>query len=64
MFQQICALQWDKTLGFDFVQEQALYGSLEKYNAIVDKVLKRHPHLDYKKVYHAGESKDQNNRNL
>ncbi len=54
MFQQICQLNWDKTLGFDFVQEQALYGSLERYNAIVDKVLKRHPHLDYKKVYHAG----------
>ena len=26
--------------------------------------MKRYPHLDYKKVYHAGESKDQNNRNL
>lgn len=41
-----------------------MYGSLNKYNAVVDRVLKKYPHLDYKKVYHAGESKDQTNKNL
>jgi len=30
----------------------------------VNKVLKKYPHLDYKKVYHAGESKDHLNKNL
>ncbi len=41
-----------------------MYGSLNKYNSVVDKVLKKYPHLDYKKVYHEGESKDQTNKNL
>jgi hypothetical protein len=41
-----------------------MYGSLEKYDAVVNRVLKKYPHLDYKKVYHAGESKNQNNKNL
>jgi len=51
-------------VGFDFVQEESLYGSLDRYNNIVDKVLKKFPHLDYKKVYHAGESKDHLCNNL
>jgi hypothetical protein len=54
MFNEICKLEWKNTLGFDFVQEEALYGPLTKYNAVVDRVLKKYPHLDYKKVYHAG----------
>lgn len=64
MFTKICELNWKKTVGFDFVQEEAKYGSLERYNNIVDKVLRKFPHLDYKKIYHAGESKDHFNRNL
>jgi hypothetical protein len=64
MFTKICQLNWSKTVGFDFVQEESLYGSLDRYNNIVDKVLKKFPHLDYKKVYHAGESKDHLCNNL
>ena len=30
----------------------------------MNKVLKKYPHLGYKKVYHAGESKDHVNKNL
>jgi adenosine deaminase len=57
-------LNWDKTIGLDFVQEEDLFGSLEEYDPIIDKVLARHPHLDYKKVYHAGETKDHRTHNL
>ncbi len=28
IFTKICELNWDKTIGFDFVQEEDLYGSL------------------------------------
>lgn len=54
IFEKICQLNWDKTIGLDFVQQEDLFGSLEEYDPIIDKVLARHPHLDYKKVYHAG----------
>lgn len=47
-------MNWDKTLGFDLVQEEDAFGSLKSYDEVVSKVLAKHPHLNYKKVYHAG----------
>lgn len=64
LFEKICQLKWDKTIGLDFVQQQDLFGSLEEYDPIIDRVLARHPELNYKKVYHAGETKDHRTHNL
>lgn len=64
LFDKICQLNWDKTIGLDFVQQEDAFGSLELYDPIIDKVLNRYPHLDYKKVYHAGETKDHLTSNL
>ena len=47
-------MNWGKTLGFDLVQEEDAYGSLQAYDDVVSKVLAKYPHLNYKKVYHAG----------
>lgn len=64
LFVKICELNWDKTIGLDFVQQEDMFGPLEDYDPIVDRVLARYPHLDYKKVYHAGETKDHRTSNL
>lgn len=50
----MCESEWDKTIGLDFVQQEDMFGSLLEYDPIIDKVLAKFPHLDYKKVYHAG----------
>ena len=64
LFTKICNLNWDKTIGLDFVQQEDLFGSMTEYDPIIDRVLARYPHLDYKKVYHAGETKDHLTHNL
>lgn len=51
-------------MGLDFVQDENLYASLDKYDEIADKVLMRYPHLDYKKCYHAGDTRDHLNKNI
>lgn len=64
VFSKVCDLDWDKTIGFDFVQQEDLYGDLESYDRVVDKVLAKYPHLNYKKVYHAGETRDHLTKNI
>jgi hypothetical protein len=54
LFTKICELNWDKTIGLDFVQQEDYFAPLENYDPIIDKVLAKFPHLEYKKVYHAG----------
>lgn len=54
IFTKVCDYNWDKTIGFDFVQQEDLYGELDSYDKCVDRVLAKYPHLNYKKVYHAG----------
>ena len=54
IFTKVCELNWDKTIGLDFVQQEDMFGSQTEYDPIVDKVLAKYPHLNYKKVYHAG----------
>jgi hypothetical protein len=41
--ERICNLNWSRAVGIDFAQEEDLYGSIERYNKIVDTVLSRHP---------------------
>lgn len=64
LFTRICELNWSKTIGFDFVQEEDLYGGLDVYDKIVDKVLKKFPNCHYKKIYHAGETNDHLSHNI
>lgn len=61
---KVCELRWSKTVGIDFVQEEDPYGSLSKYDAVADKVLMKYPDLDYKKCYHAGDTRDHLNDNI
>jgi adenosine deaminase len=57
IFREACDNNWNKLIGFDFVQEEDKYDSLERFDPIVDKVLRDYPHLSHlKKVYHAGET--------
>lgn len=51
---KICELNWARTVGIDFVQEEDLYGSLEKYDKIVETVMVKYPSVRLWKVYHAG----------
>lgn len=51
-------------LGIDFVQQEDPYGSMEPYIRVGDRVLKKYAHMNYKKVYHAGETKDHLNNNV
>mgnify|MGYP000843922910 CR=1 FL=1 len=37
---------------------------MKDYDDVVSKVLAKYPHLNYKRVYHAGETKDPTNNNL
>lgn len=46
------------------MQEEDPYGSLDKYDRVADRVLERFPELDYKKVYHAGDTRDHRNNNI
>ena len=41
-----------------------MFGSLTEYDPIIDKVLAKFPKLDYKKVYHAGETKNHKTHNM
>jgi hypothetical protein len=51
---KICELNWARTMGVDFVQEEDRYGSLERYDKLVEKVLSKYPNVRLWKVYHAG----------
>ena len=64
ILRKICQINWKKTVGLDFVQEEDPYGSIEKYDKIADKILMEFPHLDYKKCYHAGETRNHTNNNI
>jgi adenosine deaminase len=57
MFEMACRTNWKRLVGFDYVQEEDKYESLASYDPIIDRVLKRYPHLAHlKKAYHAGET--------
>jgi hypothetical protein len=43
MFDKLGELNWNKTIGVDFVQEEDPYGSIAKYNNIVDKMFVKYP---------------------
>lgn len=51
-------------IGIDFVQQEDPYGSMEPYIRVGDRIVKKWAHLDLKKVYHAGETKDHTNNNV
>lgn len=51
-------------IGIDFVQQEDPYGSMEPYIRVGDKIVKKWAHLNLKKVYHAGETKDHTNNNV
>jgi hypothetical protein len=58
LFTKICELNWTKTigfdlLGFDIVDEENVC-LISDHDRMVTKVLEKFPHLNYKKVYHAG----------
>ena len=57
-------MNWARTVGIDFVQEEDRYGSLEKYDKIVEKVMSKFPSVRLWKVYHAGETKNHMSRNI
>jgi len=52
------------TIGIDFVQQEDPYGSMEPYIRVGDAIVKKYAHLNLKKVYHAGETKDHTNNNV
>lgn len=62
--EKICELNWARTVGIDFVQEEDRYGSLEKYDKIVENVMVKYPNVRLWKVYHAGETKNHMSRNI
>lgn len=51
---RVCELNWERTIGIDFIQEEDLYGSISKYDAILEKVMANYPTTRLWKVYHAG----------
>jgi hypothetical protein len=51
-------------VGIDFVQQEDPYGSMEPYIRVGDRIVKKWAHLELKKVYHAGETKDHLNSNV
>lgn len=51
-------------IGIDFVQQEDPYGSMEPYIKVGDRIAKKWAHLNLKKVYHAGETKDHLNNNV
>ena len=56
-FRTMCEANWKLLVGFDFVNEEDKFLSLDHYDPLVNKVLKDFPeqcHL--KKVYHAGQT--------
>lgn len=65
LFRMACSTNWDKLVGFDFVQEEDKYDSLAHYDPIVDRILQEFPHLDrLKKAYHAGETTNHLTNNI
>ncbi len=52
----MCELNWSRTIGIDFIQEEDLYGSISKYDAILEKVMVNYPNVRLWKCYHAGET--------
>lgn len=51
-------------MGIDFIEEEDNYGSLEKYDRLVEKVLVKYPEVRLWKVYHAGETKNHLSKNI
>ena len=52
--EKIFKLNWERVFGLDFFQEEDIYGSLEKYNNLVDQVAIKYPDVRLWKCYHAG----------
>jgi hypothetical protein len=48
----------------DFVEEEDKYGSLERYDKIVERVMAKYPTVRLWKVYHAGETNNHLSRNI
>jgi hypothetical protein len=51
---KICELNWSRTIGVDFIQEEDLYGSISQYDAILERVMADYPSVRLWKCYHAG----------
>ena len=64
MLRKICNLRWKLTVGIDFVQQEDIYDSLERYDKVADKVLADYPDLWIQKCYHAGDTRDHRNHNI
>ena len=64
MLEEVCKLNWSKTIGFDFTQEEDKYGTLDRYDSILNKVLEKYPEREYSKIYHAGETNDHLSKNI
>ncbi len=59
-----CSYEWERMVGIDFVQQEDPYGSMEPYIRVGDRICKKWSHLNLKKVYHAGETRDHTNNNV
>lgn len=54
-FRTMCETKWKLLVGFDFVNEEDSFLSLDHYDPLIDNVLKDYPDLCHlKKAYHAG----------
>lgn len=64
-FRDALATNWDKIVGFDYVQEEDMFDSFEQFDSVINKILSDHPHLSHlKKVYHAGETNNHLTNNI
>lgn len=43
MLRKVCDLRWKLTVGIDFVQQEDIYDSLDRYDKVADKVLADYP---------------------
>lgn len=64
MLKTVMSLDWNLTVGIDFVQEEDPHGSLEPYDKIADKILAEFPDQNVKKCYHAGDTRNHKNNNI
>jgi hypothetical protein len=56
-FREVCTINAPVLVGFDFVNEEDQFESLERYDTIVEQIFREFPHLSHlKKAYHAGET--------
>jgi len=51
-------------MGVDFIEEEDIYGDVEKYDKILEQVLAGYPTTRLWKVYHAGETKNHLSKNI